>query len=530
MHRQPESARDRRWLLGIVFAYLTLAVLTAATSLPVCDEAWFAIPGYNLAQGHGFGTSVLEPSSVRDLPPLTGLDRVTYWIPPLHPLAMAAWCRIAGRGLLAARLLSVLWGLAALTGWSLIVRWRNGPGPAGGTRPLAALFLAALLALDFEFLRCAAQARMDMMTEALLAWAVASYLLLRGKSLARALLVSQTLVVLAGLTHPIALGGFVGLTFLILYLDRRRLRPRDVLPATLPYLAAALAWGGFVARAPDLFRDQFLGNFAGHWGGTGNGWRVLWDQIDRRFLNVYGLIPGVPGWAHLKAVVLLAYAGALFAGWMNRGFRRSPERRPLLIFCSLLPLAYAALDPGGHEFYLVHLLTPLAAVLAMILDWTLRGAATRRPALGRAVTMVLVILGAVQLATTAARVRRDGYHREFLPAARFVAQQAQPQDLIMGSAELGFALGWGANLVDDYRLGARTGRVPAIVVLDANRYVPGLERLRSFDPDAWRHATGLLEDQFEPAYRNGAYTVYLRRAAAGGQSSSSIRMTPSASR
>ena len=59
----------------------------------------------------------------------------------------------------------------------------------------------------------------------------------------------------------------------------------------------------------------------------------------------------------------------------------------------------------------------------------------------------------IQLGGVVYRIRRDPYHREYLPAADFLRARAQPGDLIMGSHELRFTIGFRDDFVDDRLLG-----------------------------------------------------------------------------
>src|SRR5438552_11774787 len=151
------------WLAGIVALYLVLAIAADRTYMPWCDEAWFATPGINLATNGTFGTPVLDETAVWNTRNLRGINQRTYWFMPLHPVVVAGWTFIAGTSLFAVRTLSMMWGLVALAAWFLIVRKLAEPD---GMRP--ALFMAFLLAIDFQFVWYAGVGRMDMMTEALL--------------------------------------------------------------------------------------------------------------------------------------------------------------------------------------------------------------------------------------------------------------------------------------------------------------------------------------------------------------------------
>ena len=81
----------------------------------------------------------------------------------------------------------------------------------------------------------------------------------------------------------------------------------------------------------------------------------------------------------------------------------------------------------------------------------------------------------------------------------------------MGSTELGWELGWSKNLIDDFRLGYFTGKKPDIVVLDKNRYQEWIPKLKDTSVKEYEFTAGLLEREFEPAHRNDAYVVYLRK-------------------
>jgi hypothetical protein len=489
------------WLAGIVALYLVLAIAADHTYMPWCDEAWFATPGINLASDGTFGTPVLDETAVWNARNLRGVNRITYWFMPLHPVVVAGWTWVAGTSLYAVRTLSMLWGLVALAAWYLIVRKLADPD---GTR--AALFMAGLLAIDFQFVWYAGVGRMDMMTEALLSCAFASYLWLRERSFTRAILVSQTFMMLAGMTHPISLGGFVGLLFLTLYFDWRKVRFQHLALAILPYAVAGAAWGVFISKDPAMFWDQFYGNITGRLSREGGFFQSIWNQYKERFLWMYGFHPDNSGASHLKIVIFLTYMGGLVTGWAMRDFRAKPAYRAWLILCALLFFCYSNLDKDVHEFYLVHIMAPAIATLALVLNWVLR---TRR-APAWAIACVFLVIGSIQLMTTVSRIRQDAYHHRYLDTTAVLKKTAKPGELIMGSSELGWELGWKSNLVDDFRLGYLTGKHPDVIVLDKNRYQEWIPNLKVFDPKAYTFTTGLLEREFHPIYRNDAYIIYVR--------------------
>jgi hypothetical protein len=75
---------------------------------------------------------------------------------------------------------------------------------------------------------------MEMMTAALGGAGITAFLALREAHFTRAVLVSRSLIVAAGLTHPMAAGYCCGLAALTLYADWKRIRLRHVLVAAVP--------------------------------------------------------------------------------------------------------------------------------------------------------------------------------------------------------------------------------------------------------------------------------------------------------
>src|SRR5215208_8209767 len=223
--------------LGILAIYLALTLSTALTEIPGTDEGFFANPAFNLLTKGTFSTTVLETFAT----PFKGMDRHTYWIMPLQPLTLSIWYRVFGFGVFSTRTLSILWGLVALASWFIIVR-------SLFKRTSVSLLVTALLSCDYIFIVCASSGRMDMMSAALGFAGFATYLLLRERSLPWAVLLSQSLIVMSGLTHPMGLLPFFGLIILSLYFDRKRLSFKHFAIALVPYLIGGVAWGAYIIQ------------------------------------------------------------------------------------------------------------------------------------------------------------------------------------------------------------------------------------------------------------------------------------------
>src|SRR5438105_616436 len=96
----------RAGIAAIFVVYLALAGATLLTRKPWCDEGWFASPAWNLVERGHMGTTVyVVPDTI-----YPRLDRLTYWMPPLHFLAQAAVFRVAGPGIFQMRFISLVSG------------------------------------------------------------------------------------------------------------------------------------------------------------------------------------------------------------------------------------------------------------------------------------------------------------------------------------------------------------------------------------------------------------------------------------
>src|SRR5271155_3899894 len=119
--RIAEPAAGNRLRRAVMLAVLVVYVVSCAgsirTTLPWCDEGWFADPAYNLLARGVMANSTLDPTFEFGAVRVTGIDRHTYWIMPLYILAQSAWYRLIGFDLFSMRTLSLVWGLAALAAW-----------------------------------------------------------------------------------------------------------------------------------------------------------------------------------------------------------------------------------------------------------------------------------------------------------------------------------------------------------------------------------------------------------------------------
>jgi len=484
----------------VLVLFLILAGASAWTLRPWCDEGWFSSPARNLMEKGYMGTSVIDQTGTFRSVKLDGIDRYTYWIMPLYVLAQSAWYQVAGFSLMAMRALSMLWGVIALCAWFAILR-------ALTADRTAALLGVALLAVDFQFVWSGSGGRMDMMAEALASTGLALYLHLRERHLLPGILAGHSCVAAAFFTHPLMLIAWAGLIVLMLALDFRRLRLFYWPLAAMPYLAGAGGWGLYIRKAPELFERQFGGNASDRWDAFASPLQAIRLEISERYLTHFGVVSNIALSSRLKVVILLAYLAGIGGCLLLPALRRRKDVRLLLLLTALYGVLIMLLDSMHQLFYLVHIL-PLFASLTAI--WALH--LLRQPGIRRGLAAgTLTALVAVQFSVAASRFRSDAYHKGFLAAAGVVQEKAAQAGIVMASAEWAFVLGFDGPLVDDWRLGYRSGKKAGLIVMDENRYQEWTSHLPEQDPGNDRYIRHMLGNEYRVIYDQRGYRIYERK-------------------
>jgi hypothetical protein len=499
--RSPQRHFNWRLAIGavaVLAAYTALGAGTAHALRPWVDEGWHAAPAWSLAFRGYMGTPSFVEAGLKDI------DRYTYWIMPIYPVAQAIWYRLFHFSLRSMRALSILCGLLGLLAWTLFFR-RLTEDTAG------ALLFMALMACDYINQTVVGTGRPDAMAFAFQAGAFAVYLHWREKNLRLAVLLSQTLVVASGLTHPN--GGmlsFLGVLWLVLYFDRSRIRLAHVAIAAIPYAAGALGWGAYIAHDPGAFLSQY-----GYQLGTRSltpPWIALRDELVKRYLVCMGLgghSPGSGGPQYLKALTFAAYAAGIAGLLAIPALRRKSASRVLLGLISTYFLFYTFLEGTKAAYYFIYLVYPFTAAVVVFARWCWQNSVRARPLLAMGLAGML----AIPAGGLMHRIRRDPYHREYLPAVDFLRSRAQPGDLIMGSYELGFTLGFQDNFVDDHLLGLDTGKRADFIFVE-EIYQGRFDTLRQKNPAQFAKLRERLA-QYRVIYDQQHYQVLALRPELG---------------
>ena len=489
--------------LLVLVVYLSLAWATALTERPGTDEGYFANPAFNLVSKGSFTTTVLETAGTS----FVGMDRHTYWVMPLQPLVLSGWYKVFGFGVFSTRALSIFFGLVALVAWFIIVR-------SLFNQVFVAFVVVALLSCDYIFIVCAASGRMDMMSAALGFAGLAIYLRLRERRLTLAVLLSNALVVASGLTHPMGLLPFLGLIFLAVCFDRKRLGLKQVAVALVPYAVGGLGWGLYILQDPQTFLSQFganasMGsdeNIGGRFVGLFSPLTGLKLELTYRYLANFGLSGRATGAAKLKIAFLALYIVGVLGSLAIRQIRSQPNYKVLLGLTALYFLGLTFLDSQKAYYYLVHIVPFYLTMVALFLSWC-----WTRP--GLATKFLVIVLSGICLLEIAGllyRVRQDNYRNSFLPAVTFLKEKSAGGAAIAANSGVAFGLGFPENVVHDPRLGFYSGKRFDYIVIDPElRYSIDTSKYR--DPKLYEHTMRLLETEYEQVYEHRSYAIYARR-------------------
>ena len=498
-------ARTRDWsnflLAAILALYILLASWTAVTEYIWSNEAWFLSPAFNLIH-HGFlGTTILESKGTW----MEGIDRHTYWITPLYPLAEAFWCRLFGFGLLGLRSLSIVAGAVALFSWYRIVSILTGSRGA-------ALLTIAIVATDVRFLTIAAIGRPDALCAAFgtTGWAV--FLLLRERSLPRAILIGNALTAAACLTHPCGELYAAGLLLLILYFDRRAIGWRNAGLICLPYAVAFAAWGVYALQAPTQFVHQLMGNIPGigtEFTGVNRlgGLTAPLTALKREYFLRYGFTFGWQATAlseRVSLVALFIYTLGVAGCLLTPSLRRDRGVRALLSVGLLTYVTMAILDGFKASGYLMHSMPMAAALLAIFARHLfLRRRAARWIGVAAMAVFAGVQVFAIERTLTATTTLWD-----YQNTVKFLRSAGSPPTII-AAGEFAFAFGLDSGITDDLRLGYYSGRWPPFIVMN-DIYRGWMIHSAQLEPPVHRYMVQLLRDEYRLVFWNPRYTVYQR--------------------
>ena len=487
-------------LLAALGIYLIFAVWIAHTKAPWCDEGWFANPAYNLAFHGQMGSNVLEPSGHFLNAYLRGIHERTYVVTPNHLVALAGWFRLFGFSLFSMRAFSILWGVVTLLALFYIL-YRLFPNPR------VAQLAVLLLSIDFMFQWGTADGRMESPANALALGALAAYLHFREQRFGTAVLASQALLAAAVFTHPNAL--LVGFTIPVLVWrdDRKRIKPAHLLLAAAPYVVFALPWALYILQSPADFKAQFFANAAGsrsaRFTEIAQPWKAIWDEGARHIASY--LISGLWSAEMNPWMVFIPFIYLPSMIWLFRNRKKHTTSVRVFVVCVATVLFTITLLNGFKATAYLQYTIPFydAALAAWLLAmWQRRGDAR-----GTAYILGFAFVF-IQVATSVMHIRADEYSREYLPAIGALEQERAAGKTILGTAALGFGLGFD-GFADDWRLGLYSHLEPDVLVLDRS-YREFEGRFEKDEPLVFAHVIKTLTSTYRLSRRYGSFWIFER--------------------
>jgi hypothetical protein len=281
--------------------------------------------------------------------------------------------------------------------------------------------------------------------------------------------------------------------------------------ALVPYVLAATAWSFYILQSPSLFIAQFKGNATAddRLGALTAPLAGLRREIMERYLIGFGLGPhslGNSGPIRLKALILLAYVIAIIGTVLVKDLRKQRGIQALLLLAALDFMVLTIWDGQKLTWYLIHVIPVYTSILAVWIVWCWNKRFVPRWLLAG----MLFVLMAIQIGGVAQRIRLDAYHRSFAPAADFLRKNANGDQLIMASAEMGFGLGTFDHLVDDSRLGFQSGKRPDFIVIE-EVYRTEFDSYKNRHPDIYQFIQSRLTNEYKKVYDHELYEIYAHR-------------------
>jgi hypothetical protein len=431
------------------------------------------------------GLTVLDPHGFIFAPVVKGIDRYTYWLMPAHAFMQVAWYKLFGFGLFALRSMSIAWAAAAVACWFFIVSRLTRSRMTG-------LIAALLLAADQRFVLAAATGRFDVMCLALDLGSVVAYLLLR-RRFWLAIIAGSTLLSLAFMTHPNGIFGVI-LFVAVMWQDRRRIEWSTPFLAAAPFAIVFLLWGLYILKAPDVFLAQVQvqsatpHRFFFDW----NLIRHFREEFLQRFAYSYGLVSlsvrpiliGSPALLYFVAVATLAVVAEV---------RNRPGAKFILILATVDFTLLSCLEK--HWIYLVYILPAFSAAIAVVVTWLWQKGPAARAITGVALAAILFL----NFGVNAFRIIHNEKRFRYAKVIDYLTTHVPSNELIMGSAELVFGLGFDRPFVDDCRLGFGSGRIADYIVLET-QYSYWFAYLAAHEQATYNYVRKTLDNDYEKVY------------------------------
>lgn len=479
-------------LVYLALVYTALVSLSIINKQPWFDEGGYANPAYNLLNFGHLGMPILY-SQLEIWPKF---DYLTFHTPPLSFVFQAGWYALFDFGIYQMRALSAVFGLLLIFSTFFITR-------AIIKNNFVSFIAAMIVSTDYNIIIWASDGRMDIMCSSLGFTAIAVYLTLRKNHLNLAIISSQFLIVLSGLTHPAGILYIFSVWVLIFLHDAKNLRAFHLF-ALVPYVAGGLGWGLYVIQDTEAFKNQFLGNYGGN---TRHNLFLSQPFFElKRYLSpAFGLGEESSKLSSLKVIQLVAYWGALVLTLFWKRLRLESNSSTLLVLIILHIMLMAILLSGTHLSYLVHIIPLYAIVLANVLWYFFKKTNYLK-------TITIFILGLLiclqSLGTITKYSIKNSPKSDYNNTVVFVNNIRKTDDLVVASSEFGFGFGFEGEVIDDYYLGTKGGFFGDIVIV-GNSYKKLYDYLSESKPTEHKNIMTFLDEKYFHINKIGKYDIYI---------------------
>jgi hypothetical protein len=341
---------------------------------------------------------------------------------------------------------------------------------------------------------------------------------LRERSLAWAIVVSQSFIVLSGLTHPMGLLPFFGLIFLTLYLARKRIGFKHVAVAVIPYLVGGVAEGFYILPDPSNWYSQFVANaIMGSDENTGSRFVGLFSpftglklELTQRYVANFGLGSRDTAATQIKILFLVLYIVGVIGSLLVREIRRTANYKLLLGMTLIYFVGLTVIDSQKQYYYLVHIVPFYLTMCGLFISWCW----TRPNLFGKALALALGAIAIVEVGGLAYRIRRDNYRNSFQLAVAALKQNATAQSTISANPGTALGLGFPDNVFHDPLFGYNSKKRFDYIVVDPETAY-SIERSQDRDAlgkQVYDYTMRLLADEYSAIYAHRSYTIYARKS------------------
>ena len=173
--------------------------------------------------------------------------------------------------------------------------------------------------------------------------------------------------------------------------------------------------------------------------------------------------------------------------------RNRPGAKTILVVATVEFTLLSCLEK--HWIYLVFVLPAFSAALAITVTWLWHKGPVARAVTALAVAAILTL----NVAVNAFRIVHNEKRYRYAKVINYLTTNVRSDELIMGSGELAFGLGFDSRFVDDCRLGFGSGRIADYIVLET-QYGYWFAYLAAHEPTTYKYIRKILDNDYEKVY------------------------------